>query len=128
MCPIYAVVKPVYQPAMRIVTAITQSNPTTITTSFPHNYGTGLVVRIDIPPGFGMQQINQQVADIVVTGATTFTMPIDTTSYDPLVVPSTYREAAQQPQVVPVGEINDILTQATRNVLPLTLLIASIII
>jgi hypothetical protein len=119
MCPISAIVSPVFQPAMRIVTAITRSFPASVTTSFAHNYKSGLIVRIDIPPGYGMQQINQQVGTIVVTGTTTFDIDINTTYYDSLTTPTTYREMAQLPQVVPVGEVNSQLNQATRNVLPL---------
>ncbi len=119
MCAVSAIVSPVFQPAMRIVTEITLSNPASVTTSFPHNYGSGLIVRIDIPPGYGMQQINQKVGTIVVTSATTFDININTTYFDALTTPTTYREMAQLPQCVPVGEINSLLTQATRNVLPL---------
>jgi hypothetical protein len=119
MCAVSAIVSPVFQPAMRIVTAITLSNPASVTTSFPHNYNSGIILRIDIPPGYGMQQINQQVGTIAVTSATTFDININTTSYDALTTPTTYREMAQLPQCVPVGEINQLLTNAVRNVLPL---------
>ena len=116
--PVSAIVSPVFQPAMRIVTAITLSNPASVTTSFAHNYKSGLIVRIDIPPGYGMQQINQQVGTIAVTSPMTFSININTTYYDSLTTPTTYREMAQLPQVVPVAENSAILTQAVRNVLP----------
>ncbi len=119
MCAISAIVNPVFQPAMRIVTAITLSNPASVTTSFAHNYKSGLILRIDIPPGYGMQQINQQTGTIAVTGATTFNININTTYYDALTTPTTYREMAQLPQCVPVGEVNLLLTNAVQNVLPL---------
>ena len=117
--PVSAIVNPIFQPAMRIITAITKSNPASVTTSFPHNYNTGMIVRIDIPPGYGMQQINQQSGSIVVTGLTTFNININTTNYDVLTTPTTYREMSQLPQVVPFAEINPLLTNAVRNVLPL---------
>jgi len=119
MCAVSAIVSPVFQPAMRIVTAISLSNPASVTTSFPHNYNSGIILRIDIPPGYGMQQIDQQVGTIVVTSATTFDINIDTTNYDALTTPTTYREASQLPQCVPFGEVNPLLTNAVRNVLPL---------
>lgn len=74
---------PTYQPAMRIISSITNANPVTITTSFNHQYLTGTIVRLDIPSGFGMTQLNQQYAPITVTSTTTFTMPIDTTLFSP---------------------------------------------
>jgi hypothetical protein len=119
MCAVPAIVSPVFQPAMRIVTAITQSNPASVTTSFAHNYNSGNILRIDIPPGYGMQQINQQTGAIVVTSATTFNIAINSTNYDALTTPTTYREMAQLPQCVPFAEISSLLTNAVQNVLPL---------
>ena len=116
--PSYAQQFPVYQPAMRVIAGITNSNPVVITTTFAHQYNSGLIVRLDIPPGFGMEQINQQTGEIVVTGSTTFTMAIDSTLYDPFVTPTSYHEQAQSPQVVPIGEDNLLLSEAVRNVLP----------
>jgi hypothetical protein len=116
---------PVFQPAMRIITGITNAFPATVTTSFPHNYLTGLTVRIDLPTGFGMQQLavlcafpNMQTFEITVTGTTTFTIPVDTTNFDAFSAPVTYPADAQYAQVIAVGEDNSILTQAVQNVLP----------
>lgn len=114
----YAYPFPVYQPAMRLISAITNSFPASVTTTFAHQYITGTIVRIDIPFADGMQQLNQQTAPITVTSATTFTIPIDTTAFDvfaiPMSVPPYVNTAAQ---VVPIGEINSILAAATVNVL-----------
>jgi hypothetical protein len=110
---------PVFKPAMRIVTAITQASNALVTTSFDHNYAIGLTVRLDIPPAFGMQQANQQFAQIVtVPTTTTFTMALDTTHYDAFSTPSSYPANAQYTQVVPIAEDNLLLTQAVQNVLP----------
>lgn len=116
--PVPALTNPVFKPAMRIINSITKGIITTVTTTFAHGYQTGLTVRLDIPPGFGMLQINQQFAPIVVTGATTFTMPIDSTRYDAFSPSAVYPLSAQYGQVVPMAEINSILTQAVQNVLP----------
>jgi hypothetical protein len=116
---ILAFQKPVFKPAMRIVTDITQASPCLVTTSFAHNYAIGLTVRLDIPPAFGMQQVNQQFAQILsVPTTTTFTMALDTTLYDAFSAPSTYPANAQYAQVVPIAEDNLLLTQAVQNVLP----------
>ena len=136
---IQAIQNPPFQPAMRIITAITNDTQATVTTSFPHQYITGMIVRIRLPvptarnqnnaviAGFGMDQINQQQGEITVgSDPLTFTIDIDTTDYDAFVVPpdvqlpdGTFTQL-QYAQVVPVGEINAIVTAATRNVLPLT--------
>lgn len=114
-----AVMNPIFQPSMRIITAISNSNPAIITTSFAHNYVTGTIVRLDIPPADGMQQANQFSGPILVLSPTTFSMPLDTTNFDafaiPVSPPPTVNTCAQ---AVPIGEVNSILTAAVQNVLP----------
>ena len=106
---------PVFQPAMRIITSITNANPAVVTTSFANSYITGTIVRFDIPFSFGMQQLNQQTATITVLTTTTFSIPINTTNYDTFSVPGGTEQYAQ---VVPIGEDSSILTAAVQNVLP----------
>ena len=106
---------PIYQPAMRQVTAITQTNPVSITTSFAHNYFTDDIVRIIIPIDQGMQGMNQRYAKIQVTGATTFTMPIDATSFNPLNIPA---GAENFPQSLSIGEATLFTPGAMYNTLP----------
>jgi len=112
----YSYPRPVFQPAMRVISSITNSFPAVVTTSIPHQYITGTIIRFNITPHHGMQQINQQTATIFVVSATTFSVPIDTTSYDPFVIPSSAHYTCSQ--VVAIGEDNGILTAAVQNVLP----------
>lgn len=106
---------PVYQPAMRIITNITNGYPATVTTSFAHQYGTGLIIRLVLPPGWGMVQANQLSSDITVTSPTTFTINLDTTLFNSFETPATPSQYAQS---VPIGEINSTVYLATKNVLP----------
>ena len=106
---------PVFKPAMRIITTITNDFPAQVTTSFDHGYGSGLVIRIIVPLGFGMQEVNDLFGSIIVTGATTFTINIDTRQFNPFVVPDT---PLQYAQCLPIGEINSTIYQATVNTLP----------
>lgn len=115
---ILAIAYPTYQPAMRIISSITRDITPTVTTSFAHQYETGLIVRIDIPTGFGMSQLNGQSFPITVTGNTTFTIDIDTRFYDSFLAPVSYPYSYQSAQVIPIGELNEMLTSAVRNVLP----------
>lgn len=121
----YAVVNPMYQPAMRNILSITQATQALVTTTFDgtnpgaHDYISGLVCRIVIPRYFGMQQINQLKGLITVTSATQFTIEIDTTAFDPFFIPPALPGKLYTPaQVVPIGEKSDMLIGATRNVLP----------
>ena len=116
--PILAFPNPIYKPAMRIIDNITNQNPAIVTTSFAHNYISGLIVRLIIPPGFGMLQANQLQGEILVLTPTTFAIDIDTTFFDDFDIPLTFPLSYQEAQVVPIGEINSILTGATQNVLP----------
>jgi hypothetical protein len=115
----YANPNPIFQPAMRIIAAISNGLPASITTTFAHQYKTGLIVRLDIPSNYGMQPLNQVFAPITVTGPATFTMPLDTTALGLFTVPPlnpghNYTDA----QCVPIGAVNGDLNLATRNILP----------
>lgn len=125
----YANPNPVFQPAMRIISAITNANPALVTTSFAHNYKTGMIVRINIPPtpinGYsagGMTQINQLYAPIVVRSPTTFNIDINTLNFDTFSVPSVSPGPPAAlytcANCVPIGEISATLAAATVNVLP----------
>jgi hypothetical protein len=109
---------PVYQPAMRIISNITNANPAVVTTTFAHQYLTGTIVRLNFPPGYGMEQANQLTGEIVVTSPTTFSINIDTTTFDPFMTPATFPDNTQYPQVVPIGENGLTLKAATVNSLP----------
>jgi hypothetical protein len=121
----YAVEFPTFQRAMRNILSITQAEHALVTTTFDgvnpgnHQYSTGLIVRLYVPYGFGMVQANELYGPITVVNDTQFTVTIDTTNFDAFVVPA-YRPGAfgTPAQVVPIGQVNSILTEATQNVLP----------
>lgn len=117
---------PTFQPAMRVITNITNAVMAEVTTMYNHLYHDGLIVRIDVPPADGMSQINQQTGQIVVTSPNTFLISIDTSHYDAFIIPEDINNPGLPPPgaqvcavAVPVGESNNQLIQATRNVLPL---------
>ena len=121
----YAVQFPAFQRAMRNILSITQAENAVITTTFDginpgdHQYQSGLIVRIYVPHNFGMTQIDKLKGTITVLSSSTFSIDIDTTNFDAFIVPSNQPGNNFTPaQVVPVGEINEILTEATQNVLP----------
>lgn len=119
----FALENPVFEPSMKIILDITNSFPATVTTSVDgvtpanHNYQTGLIVRLIIPPGFGMTEANQLTGTIRVISPDQFNIDIDTTYFSEFDMPTRWPQIQQQAQVVPVGEVNSILTQATMNVL-----------
>ncbi len=107
---------PVFRPQVLEILSITQANPAQVTTSFAHNYLTGTIVRLYIPLEAGMQQLaGGEQWEITVTGATTFTIPVDSTFFDQFFLPLGARQ--QIAQVFPVGENTFMLTMAETNIL-----------
>lgn len=115
---ILAIQNPVFKPAMRIISNITNATQAEVTTTFAHGYITGIILRLNIPPGYGMIQANHLYSDITVTGTTTFTINLDTTHFPPFTTPVTEPDNLQYPQCVPFGEINSTLLASYKNVLP----------
>jgi hypothetical protein len=106
-----------FVPANQPIASITNANPGVVTTSQAHGYLTGLLVRLFYPTSFGMPEANNQVFTITVVSTTTFSLGVNTTTYQPFTVASTKQIA----QVIPVAEIASILTQAVvnnKNILP----------
>lgn len=108
----------VFLPRQSLIAGITQAVNAVVTTTAPNALITGEIVRLVIPPGFGMQQADGLTSSIVVLTDTTFMTGIDTTSFDAYVVPTPNPHLAACGQVIPIGEVNEILTAATQNVLP----------
>jgi hypothetical protein len=107
--------KPMFQPAMRVVTAISNSNPAIVVTSFAHNYFSGEIVRLNVPDTYGMTQIDKQYGLIKVLGNVTFSIDINSTAYDIFSVPVAPKQVAT---VVPIAEKAEMLKGAVKNVLP----------
>lgn len=117
---VFPLVTPIFQPAIRAITAITTSTAqdtmtVQVTTSVDHLYQTGLVVRLIIPEQYQAIQFNNLFGQITVTGATTFTLAFATFAYDPFVVPVSPTQTAQ---VIPLAENVLLLNSAVQNVLP----------
>lgn len=114
----YANPSPIFQPAMRLIENITNALNAVITTTFDHDYITGAIVRIYVPKGFGMLQINKMKGTITVLSPTTFSIDIDTTLFDIFVASFPLDPFYPQvPLVVPVGEINSTLSSSVVNTL-----------
>ena len=116
---------PTFQPAQRNILSITQSFPAVVTTTFDgtspgdNQYTSGMIVSFRIPYMWGMTALDTQQAVITVISPSSFSVPIDTTLYEPFVVPTGQPSSYATPaQVVNVGEINDNLRGSVQNVLP----------
>jgi len=112
----YANPDPTYQPAMRLVTNITNANPCVVTTSFDHDYITGTIVRLYVPVYYGMFQVNGLYGDIKVLTGDTFSVSLDTSYYDSFLAPVTPPYTSETALCVPIGNLNGVYTVAVENV------------
>jgi hypothetical protein len=103
-------------PKATVISAITNANPAVVTTTTNHGYSDGLIVRVVLPfpyfSAFGMIQINGLSGPILVLSPTTFSVAINTLTFDPFVVGTSLENA----QIIPIGmladaSINDDFTQ-----------------
>ena len=117
MSTCYANEDPQFRPAMRIISAVTKTNPASVTTTFDHDYISGTIVRFYIPLAVGMMQLHEKKGVITVTGTDTFTVDIDTTNFDTFAIPGAPGAHDNTcALVIPIGEESDQITAAVRDV------------
>jgi len=101
-----------YSPRFRFIDSITRGNPTTVVTTEDNEFVIGSLVRFVLPIANGIRQLNNQTGYVVEIDSTTqFLVAIDSTNYDPFVSTSDI----DQPQVVPVGDINNGVTNTSNT-------------
>lgn len=92
-----------YEPSQFFISAITQGITTTVTTTVNNNYVINQLVRLIIPPTFGIRQLNGQEAYVIaIPNPNQVILNIDSTNYDPFISSS----ATTQPQILAIGDIN----------------------
>lgn len=112
----FAYPSPVFGPAMRLIASITNAEIPVVTTTFDHGYPDNTIVRFDIPPACGMQQLNQQTSRLLVASSNSFLIEIDTTTFEPFSVPVGMGPFVDIcAQVVPIGSANRTLEPAVKN-------------
>lgn len=91
-----------FEPQHCLISNVTNALHAEVTTSTPHGYYTGMIVRVIVPSQYGMRLFYQSA--IVVTSPTTFTTNLDTQNVDPFVPPSIYPpQGFTQAQVTPMS-------------------------
>lgn len=91
-----------YQPQRFVITAVTQGPTTTITTSVDQDFVIGQLVRLIIPPPYGIRQINEQQGYVIsIPSPTQVVLNIDSSFMDPF----TSSSFTTQPQIIPIGDI-----------------------
>lgn len=80
-------------PSSLVITAITRSFPMVVTcvinsVTEANTYISGMLVRFFIPSSYGMQQLSGQTARISLVSGLNFTFNVDSTQFDPFIVPA----------------------------------------
>lgn len=99
-----------FVPKANVIINVTVGFPCEITTLTDHNYDSTLYVTLYFPNIIKMQRLNGKTYPITVTAANKFTIPVDTTNFDPVML-----SAYQNAQCVPAAEQNFSLTMAVNN-------------
>lgn len=114
---------PLYRPAVINILSISNTNPAVVVTTYDgitaaaNDYIDGLIARIVVPPYFGMQQINGMKGIITIIDPTSFSITIDTTSFDPFSIPTQHpANLLNAAQVNAFGEVASQVTGSFTNV------------
>lgn len=93
-----------YNPSRFVISGITLGQTTTVTTSIANDYKIGGEVRLLIPPAYGSIQLNEVTGIILsLPSSTQVVLNIDSSrNVNPFISAST----TQQPQILPVGDVN----------------------
>lgn len=106
-------------PSSIVITAITQSYPMVVTVSLQplteaNTYQTGQLVKLTVPITYKMIQADGLVGQILSVSGSDLTLDIDSTLFDPFVVPS--GNVIQPASLAPDGSRNLTLDNTTRQV------------
>ncbi len=99
----------IFIPSSLNIIAITQSRPAVITcvldgVTDANTYREGMLLRLFIPSDYGMQQAANRVVRIISVNGLNFTVDMDSSLYDPFVIPATGKP--QPASMAPAGSQN----------------------
>ena len=86
---------------VRKIASITRSSPMVVTTTLPHNYPAGMIVRFLIPVMFGMTSLNDVTAQVIAVTSDTLTIDVDSLNFNTFSYPSPLPSAYTDPSVIP---------------------------
>lgn len=93
-----------YNPSQFFISGVTLGTTTLVTTTVDMNYVIGQLVRLIIPKGYGCTQLNEQTGYVIfIPLSNQVVLNIDSSQNVNNFINASSR---QQPQIVPVGDIN----------------------
>ena len=98
-----------YQPRFFFIEDITQGPTTIVTTTTDHDYVIGQLIRLIIPPTNGIRLLNGQLGYVISIPADD---QVEVTIYSVGLDPFITSNNRNQPQILPVGDVNTGQTNA----------------
>lgn len=95
-------------PNALLITAITKSYPMVVSVNLSNLYVVGQLVRLNIPPAYGMFQANQLTGQIISINNLNLSLDIDSSGFDTFSIPSNpppYRKT-EPASLAPAGSKN----------------------
>lgn len=106
-----------YNPSRFVISGITLGSTTTITTSVPHNYVIGQLVRVNVPHAYGSYQLNEMLGYVTsIPSSDQVVTTINSILSNPFIPSPAYGPTL--PEILAVGDINfgTISSQGRSNV------------
>jgi hypothetical protein len=92
-----------YSPSRFVISDVTRGQTTIITMSEDTNYVIGQLVRLFIPPAYGIYQLNDRQGYVIsIPADDQVELDIDSSKMNAFVSAS----VSQQPQILPIGDVN----------------------
>jgi hypothetical protein len=85
----------------QMIASITNANPMVVTTTNNSNYNPGMIVTFNIPPSFGMKQLNGLTAQVINVSGTNVTCNVNSTNFSTFSYPSPLPNAYTPPTIIP---------------------------
>jgi len=98
-----AAVYDMFKPRNRVIANITAASPAVVTTLVDHQYTTGQKVRMSVPTGCGMVEMNEQLVTVTYLTASTFSVAIDASAFTAFAFPLPAAIPFSPALVTPVG-------------------------
>jgi len=98
-----ATVYNMFNPKKRVIANITQAAAGVVTTLVDHGYSTGQAIRMSVPAGYGMVELDGRLVTVTNINASTFSIDVATTGMTAFTFPLTTAVPFTHAAVIPVG-------------------------
>ncbi len=94
---------PIYYPAHRVIVDISAASAAVVTTSVDHDYTVGQEIRMSVPAGSSMIEMDGLLGTVTAVSASTFTVDVDSSAFTAFTFPLPAEVPFTPALAVPVG-------------------------